>query len=421
MIGALQEVTTMPEVRILTEREVMGEKHAQKRPARANDLWLVATHNGKRERKKVGRPTLGNIDRAEELRADWQAALDQQLGVELPIPTFRAIAEDFLKNGMRARASKTVKGRTYQVNALVEHFGDTPLEDVDVEAFWNAFVEGRRDWRTGGFYLNALSLVFRHAQRGGHNIQNPVAAARARIIGDISTTKAFRRRNQENLNPLSTDQLRSLFAELEREPLDFVVSTFLLYECGLRFGEMKALEWGDVRLGKDADDTTRHIYVRNSETDGETGATKSGCFRKVGLSRRARAMLLRWKMQVGRPKPTDRVVRALWGKNFRNRLAGTCGRARIPYFTPKDFRDTYASHLITHGIVLKWVSLQLGHARVATTEKHYAAYMALEGYENPWHVPSGCLPTDLFAALDGWNPVLCQQGASILPTPAVKA
>ena len=33
-------------------------------------------------------------------------------------------------------------------------------------------------------------------------------------------------------------------------------------------------------------------------------------------------------------------------------------------------RDTFASTLITHGIVLKWISLQLGHASVATTERH---------------------------------------------------
>ena len=78
-----------------------------------------------------------------------------------------------------------------------------------------------------------------------------------------------------------------------------------------------------------------------------------------------------------------------------------CKRAGIARHTSKDFRDTFASLLITHGIVLKWLSLQLGHARVATTEKHYAAYLAMDGYQNPWMVPDGCLPTDLFAELDG--------------------
>ena len=67
---------------------------------------------------------------------------------------------------------------------------------------------------------------------------------------------------------------------------------------------------------------------------------------------------------------------------------------------PKDLRDTYASTLITHGIVLKWVSLQLGHANLGVTERHYSSYMAVDSYQNPWIVPDGCMPPDLFSTLD---------------------
>ena len=81
--------------------------------------------------------------------------------------------------------------------------------------------------------------------------------------------------------------------------------------------------------------------------------------------------------------------------------AATRAKVDKPQF--KDFRDTYASTLITHGIVLKWISLQLGHASVSVTERHYARYMAVEGYQNPWIVPDGCLPTDLLSTLDRWN------------------
>ena len=70
----------------------------------------------------------------------------------------------------------------------------------------------------------------------------------------------------------------------------------------------------------------------------------------------------------------------------------------------KDFRDTFATQLVIHGIVLKWVSLQLGHGTVGVTERHYARWMAQDGYRNPWQVPEGCLPTDLFAELDEWIP-----------------
>ncbi len=34
------------------------------------------------------------------------------------------------------------------------------------------------------------------------------------------------------------------------------------------------------------------------------------------------------------------------------------------------------------------------------TEQHYTQWLPKHGYANPWHVPEGGVPTDLFAALD---------------------
>jgi len=78
------------------------------------------------------------------------------------------------------------------------------------------------------------------------------------------------------------------------------------------------------------------------------------------------------------------VVEQPWHKNIHDRM-GRVAKVNEPLF--KDFRDTYASNFIAHGIVLKWISLQLGHASVAVTERHYARYMAVDGYQNPWMVP----------------------------------
>jgi integrase len=89
-----------------------------------------------------------------------------------------------------------------------------------------------------------------------------------------------------------------------------------------------------------------------------------------------------------------------WETNIRKRLAVIAKTAKIRSLKVKDLRDTYASTLITHGIVLRWISLQLGHGSLSVTERHYASYMLTEGYQNPWIVPVGCLPSDLFATLD---------------------
>ncbi len=52
------------------------------------------------------------------------------------------------------------------------------------------------------------------------------------------------------------------------------------------------------------------------------------------------------------------------------------------------------------------VSLQLGHSNVGITERHYARWMAQDGYRNPWQVPTGALPVDLFSELDSWDATL---------------
>jgi len=70
--------------------------------------------------------------------------------------------------------------------------------------------------------------------------------------------------------------------------------------------------------------------------------------------------------------------------------------------------------------VLKWISLQLGHASIAVTERHYAAYMAMDSYQNPWMVPEGCLPPDLFTTLDGCAGLMRASAGLITSKPSKK-
>ncbi len=79
----------------------------------------------------------------------------------------------------------------------------------------------------------------------------------------------------------------------------------------------------------------------------------------------------------------------------------------------KDLRDTYASTLCSHGIVLRWISKQLGHGSVSVTERHYASFLATEGDQNPWIVPEGMLPPDMLAELESRVPPRLPQIAEV--------
>ena len=56
---------------------------------------------------------------------------------------------------------------------------------------------------------------------------------------------------------------------------------------------------------------------------------------------------------------------------------------RVGHVRPKDLRDSFASHLLTAGVQLGYISRQLGHADVGVTARHYARWCGDDGYREP--------------------------------------
>jgi integrase len=291
---------------------------------------------------------------------------------------------------------------------MKSHFEDTRIDRIgvhDVRRLWNEYLMKERglDARTGGYYLDCLSLIFKFAVNEVHEVVNPVGAVKADIMAEYRNTAEFRSRDENNKNPLSIDELNAFLPELAKRDADFVTWCLLMYECGLRRSEAFGLQWGDIWPGKSDQDTQRHVHVRRSRQGNRVGETKSGRARKVRLSQRLRGLLLERRMQLGRPGDDEFIVASAWPKPYREQLRQVCKAAEIDDHIPKDFRDTFATLLLTHGIPLKWISKQLGHGSVAVTERHYARWMDEDEYRNPWQVSEGQVPQDLFAEADLWR------------------
>jgi integrase len=344
---------------------------------------------------------------------EWTAAIARRTSDldSILAPAFDDAAEAFLKTGLRGRAPKTQDGRRYQIEALCKHFGELRLDRIgtpEVVAWWDSFVaESGRDIRTGKSYLDALSLLFKHAAKTIPGLENPVSTARQEILSELQNTAGFRARDEGNKNPFGIDELRAFLPQLEasRNP-DLILTVMLQYEAGLRVGESLGLQWGDCWYGKDENDTSRHLRIERSRVGNSTGHTKSGRSREVAMSRRLRRLLQNRYMALGRPGAESFVIEQSWPKYIRERIGRVYKAAGIEPHKLKDLRDTFATLQVTHGIVLKWISLQLGHSNVGITERHYARWMAQDGYQNPWQVPTGGLPVDLFAELDLWSATL---------------
>ena len=120
----------------------------------------------------------------------------------------------------------------------------------------------------------------------------------------------------------------------------------------------------------------------------------------MALSRRLRRALARAHEASFRPSPGTYVFAALDPANFRNReWRRILGRAGIGQRSLKDLRDTFASHLLTAGVQLGYVSLALGHSDVAVTARHYARWAGGDDYRDPLALEWGEVPPDLLARL----------------------
>jgi len=67
----------------------------------------------------------------------------------------------------------------------------------------------------------------------------------------------------------------------------------------------------------------------------------------------------------------------------------------------KDLRDTFASHLLTAGVQLGYVSSQFGQSDVSVTARHYARWIEGDRYHEPMILEPNEVPADLLASLGG--------------------
>ena len=248
-------------VEIVTGRVIQGPGWAAQYPDKADDLWVRVHAAGRKLKKHIGPPTPENWRRAERQRDEWRTALNLKLhGLSDVIPpTFREIGEAFIERGLPHRAVKTRDGRRYQTEAMMTYFEDTRIDRIgvhEVRRLWNDFLMKEKkekkglDARTGGFYLDCLSLILKFAVSEGHDVVNPVRSVKADIMSEYRNTSEFRNRDENNKNPFTVDELKALLPKLEDRSPDFTMCSLLMLECGLRIGEALGLQWGDIWEGQ---------------------------------------------------------------------------------------------------------------------------------------------------------------------------
>ena len=135
-------------------------------------------------------------------------------------------------------------------------------------------------------------------------------------------------------------------------------------DAGLRCGEIIALEWTDVDLGR------RQLTVQRSEWKGKVTATKGGRPRVVPLTRRLTEALRAHKhlrsprvlCREGACPATQRTLRTMMKKVIQTAGVGTEGIHIL--------RHTFCSHLAMRGAPARAIQELAGHRDLSTTQRY---------------------------------------------------
>jgi integrase len=163
---------------------------------------------------------------------------------------------------------------------LVPHFGDRPLDRIDVQAVERFIAAERRDGKAAKSirnYLGVLHSIFELSIEKGWARENPVKRA-AKPEGTGNTEIRF----------LTIEEVEAVLVAVPDDVLGSIEGTMYLTAAmtGLRQGELLGLRWRDV------DWLAGKLRVRRAYVRGEYGTTKSRRgFRAVPLADRVGAEL----------------------------------------------------------------------------------------------------------------------------------
>lgn len=227
--------------------------------------------------------------------------------------------------------------------------------------------------KTAVHHLSFISDVFTYAIRMGMLTDNP-----CRLV-------FVPKQEQLEKEIFTLDEVKTLFANIEGEPLKYQVFLTLAIYSGFRRSEMLGLEWKDI----DFENSLIHVR-RTSQYTAEKGIYTDTT--KTKSSKRVSKMPV-IIMELLRKFKTEQAIEAVqlgtkWIENDRlftkwngepmnpqtpfEWLKSYCERIGVPFKNIHSLRHLHASLLIFEGVDVVAVSADMGHSVVGTTLNLYS-------------------------------------------------
>jgi integrase len=258
-----------------------------------------------------------------------------------PRRTLAAVFEDFIASRVDVSASTIENYKTHR-DRFVALLGDRDPATITWQDVRDVLGEFGKDLAPISLrlYLSTLRQALDYADVD----PNPARDRRVKLP-----------RIEENVvSPPGEAEVAAIIANAPRR---WRLAIRVLEQSGMRVGELRELEWGDV------DSTGSRFRIRNGKT----------------RAARRWAAVPAWLMEevLETCPPDDRTVgrrvfpgatRQVLGMAMRK----ACASAGIPHYHPHDLRHRYASVKIAEGVPVTDLAAQLGHARKSLTLDTYS-------------------------------------------------
>ena len=343
--------------------------------------WYVFVHyQGRRKAKCVG-----TREAAEKVRRTLEAKLalgDLNFLTDSTGDSFESYAKRWLREYAEVKLKPSTAASYAQLLRLfvLPRFGSISLSEIrrdDVKAWLAEMSEaGKLSRNTLRLALCTLRVILNHAIEDELITRNP-----AEKLGRFTKTEKAK---AEAAAMTKGEAARFLDAAKELCP-DYYPLFLVALRCGLRRGELVALQWGDIQFGADETDSHRFILVQRNYVHQGFTTPKSKKSRRVDMSKQLRRVLIELRdarlLQAyldGKQDITeDFVFPSLVGTvldpdnlvHYYFQPALT--KAGLRKFRFHDLRHTFGSLLIQDGASLAYVKEQMGHSSIQVTADVY--------------------------------------------------
>jgi integrase len=384
----------------------MGVRVREK-PKGSGVWWLFIDHHSRRKAKRVGKGKEGRkaADLAAlKIRAALVSGDTQALSESAPavVMRFKEYAATWLTQSIGPHRKERTTGYYQQIidNHLAPTFDPLPLIDIK-PAHVRAFVAEKLNGRACSEHEQpARTCRVCVGTRSKNTVKNMVATLRAILyqaqVDDLIPSNPAARFGRffdarhdprEHVTVLDAGDVATVFQAATKWYPDHELAVRVLFQTGMREGELLGLQWDDIDWPRNLIDLRRTVAVRggrwivNTPKSGklrtvDLPAVLTGRLRELYSIRQAEAAVAgkemsRWVF----PSATDpgKPLNDAW---LRDRVwRPLLVKAGVRHVRVHDARHTYASLMLRRGVPIVYVSRQLGHSSIQVTVDLYGTFV----------------------------------------------